>query len=92
MLLYGGRATIDGPTLGDTWTWDGTSWKELQVPGASSRAYATMARHGSTLVLFGGYDGYKVLGDTWLWNGVAWSQVMLPGPAARADAMMTTPL
>jgi hypothetical protein len=47
VILFGGGsasgATLGSPYLGDTWSWDGTSWSELQIPGPSPRLWAAMA-------------------------------------------------
>lgn len=72
--------------LNDTWTWDGSSWRQ-QTTGT-----APTARNGHALVaeqdgllLFGGSTSTAVYGaDTWLWNGRAWN-ARAPGtsPTAR---------
>jgi hypothetical protein len=74
IVLFGGIGFIrinDIGNLGDTWTWDGTTWTK-QAPATSpsaryepSMAYDTAASH---TVLFGG--GGKILfSDTWTWGG-----------------------
>jgi hypothetical protein len=44
ILLYGGAGAIPSgaPFLGDTWTWDGTSWTEVTTTGPSARYGYTM--------------------------------------------------
>jgi hypothetical protein len=92
LLLYGGATS--NTTLGDTWLWDGRSWKRLDVLGPPARSAAMVAydsvRH--VVVLFGG-SGPAGTGqglyfqDTWTWDGTQW-QVMhpahLPNPRMRA--------
>jgi hypothetical protein len=83
--------------LGDTWTWDGTTWTK-QAPAASPppRYGAVMAYDAatSTAVLFGGNDGVNggsagLLGDTWTWDGTTWTQRALAfHPPARDEAAM----
>jgi hypothetical protein len=72
VVRFGGSAngTTSG-TLGDTWTWNGTTWTQ-KLPAASPSprsnpglAYDTFR---GVVVLFGGANtGY--LSDTWEWNG-----------------------
>jgi hypothetical protein len=81
--------------LGDTWTWNGTTWTE-QHPSANPPP-----RHGSSLaydgnshqvILFGGDRGERAplfLNDTWAWNGTTWN-VRHPAnsPPGRTNAAM----
>jgi hypothetical protein len=98
VLLFGGRGQ-SGEGLGDTWTWDGTSWTEHDVPGPSARYGAAAATLGSTVVLFGGAPGgipsddpgnTRWLGDTWVWDGTSWTERHVPGPPARFAASAAT--
>ncbi|SFC28418.1 Galactose oxidase, central domain [Nocardioides terrae] len=78
VVLFGGTQLGGGGELGDTWTWDGTTWTQHVVPGPPARGAASMAYDGTTgtVVLFGGFDGGAPLfDDTWVWNGTAWSRV-----------------
>jgi hypothetical protein len=82
LILFGGY-THDFQYPQDTWSWDGTTWTQLQPatapPGRAGQAMAT----GSQLVLFGGYTGSGYLNDTWVWDGSTWiqsSRSMLPFP------------
>jgi hypothetical protein len=80
-VLFGGfspSVRCDG-LLGDTWTWDGTTWTQ-QVPATrpSVRADGAMAYDAATgtAVLFGGYDyttncpvgSQQDLAQTWTWG------------------------
>lgn len=79
-VLFGGNpdATELAP-FGDTWTWDGAAWTELEVEGPPARVGHAMAYDDAaeTVVLFGGAGldaagDAALLGDTWLWDGAAW--------------------
>ena len=69
VVLFGGYG--GGPLpLGDTWTWDGTTWtQEHPATSPSARIGMGMAydQARGEVVLFGGYfNGF--LGDTWNWT------------------------
>jgi len=76
VILFGG---YDGTYLGDTWSWNGTTWTQLH-PGT-----APSPRDGDTFVydpatktaiLYGGYStATGRLGDTWSWDGTTWTQL-----------------
>jgi len=99
LILFGGSTTIPQPdgtnlavSLGDTWLWDGVTWKNLNVDGPSPRS-AAMAAYDSVrqeIVLFGG-SGPGGLGpglyfdDTWTWDGRVWH---LRNPAHKPDPRM----
>jgi hypothetical protein len=82
--VFGGGTTAGW--LGDTWTWDGTSWTKLNVTGPSPRQTSLATLNGKIL-LFGGYDG-TVLADTWQWDGASWTQLNVSGPPARYSPAM----
>ena len=75
VVLFGGTAR-PGP-LGDTWTWDGSTWTK-QAPATSppARTGASMAYDAATgtVVLFGGDGRTGPLGDTWTWDGSTWTK------------------
>jgi hypothetical protein len=77
LVLFGGFGGLgDDPPLDDTWTWNGTTWTQLNPPTSPpARERASMAYDPSTgqLVLFGGY-GPGYLHDTWTWDGTTWTQ------------------
>lgn len=85
VLLFGGRANT---ILGDTWEWDGASWRAA-APASTppSRYNHAMAcdRLRQRVVLFGGSDGAGSLRDTWEWDGVTWSRLSGSG---REDCPM----
>lgn len=80
VLLFGGFSTkqywyspYENP-LGDTWLWDGTSWRDVtgEVYGPSPRAGAAMSYDPKSgkIYLFGGEDSNgDFLNDLWAWDG-----------------------
>ena len=89
MLMFGGQAVTternnEGELIvemsNDTWTWDGSAWREMDTQGnsPSARAYATMTYHAGSerIMLFGGYSGKS---DTWEWLGNTWLQPEIDG-------------
>jgi hypothetical protein len=97
VVLFGGTASVYGSigaALGDTWSWNGTTWTKLHpatsppVRYAAAMAYDAATR---TVVLFGGSSGGGIadLGDTWSWNGTTWTeQHPATSPPARLWATM----
>jgi hypothetical protein len=92
VVLYGGhiQGREEGDISGDTWTWDGTDWAQVDVgPGApGKRAGTSMVTSGGNVVLFGGHFwNVEYNGDTWTHDGHAWSRVdRAPGPAGRGNS------
>jgi hypothetical protein len=88
LVLFGGHATRDGERIiyGDTWEWDGDTWREFTVEGPSPRNGATMVydprRHAA--VMFGGRGAS---GETWEWNGERWSLLTTADPGRFNPAM-----
>jgi hypothetical protein len=80
MVLFGGSQTDPSGNfrrLGDTWTWDGTTWTERQ-PESSPEPRCCFAMAYDPVrqqtVLFGGYDDETYLDDTWTWDGTTWTE------------------
>jgi len=77
VILFGGISGLGGPSLDDTWLWDGSNWQEFGAsPHPSARGGNQMAydeANGRT-VLFGGVTepGGTIHGDTWQWTGASW--------------------
>jgi hypothetical protein len=99
LLLFGGICgsgpTPVGPALGDTWSWDGTNWKQLHPANSPSpRPQALMAYspvlHG--VVLFGGGgDLNNLYSDTWGWDGSTWTAIgTAPRDLQPGTAMVTS--
>jgi hypothetical protein len=92
ILLFGGYSDATR-YLSDTWTWDGTTWRNVTPSsGSPPRRYGhTLVRDAARAraVVFGGYNdltGY--LHDTWEWDEInRWWTPRYPGviPPARYD-------
>ena len=95
VVLFGGCCGSGDSVLGDTWTWNGTTWTQ-QHPATSppAREYAVMAYDAATgdVVLFGGNNSNTsthALGGTWTWDGATWTrQHPAIHPPARGFAAM----
>jgi hypothetical protein len=90
LLVFGGTRDNIG-WLADTWIWDGTAWRAVDVPGPPARSDAAMVYdpRRDRMVLFGGWALDGVLGDTWEWDGQAWNQLDASGaPAPRRKHQM----
>lgn len=95
VLLFGGVGCLDDDctatgALGDTWTWNGTTWTEVVTSTTSPPARYLSAMAGDPAsgrtVLFGGCTGScpAMAGDTWTWDG-SWHLVTpAAAPAPRA--------
>jgi hypothetical protein len=86
VVVFGGDP--GGPTLADTWEWDGSLWTQVADTGPSARRGLSLSEHAAAgsqrLVLFGGALGPTHLADTWTYDGTDWIQVADTGPSARA--------
>lgn len=95
VVLFGGfgRNNI-GEFFGDTWTWDGTAWRQ-ETPANSPPAlvFASMAYDSARekVVLFGGLQSdRRVSNQTWTWDGTKWTlENPALSPPARNFASMT---
>ena len=66
-VLFGGDNV--NSLLTDTWTWNGTNWKQRALTGLTPPASGSaMAYHAATQKVV------LVSGDTWLWNGISWKR------------------
>lgn len=90
-VLYGGFSTPQAATVGDTWTWDGSSWSQgASGPGTLCDQLFVYDSHRQRVVLFGGLrilgPSLTDLGATWEWNGAAWTQRFpAVSPSARSS-------
>ena len=78
LIIFGGLGN-DG-MKGDTWSWDGKSWKLLAEKGPSPRAMGYMAydKERDKIVLFGGRPGWpNDAEDTWEWDGKEWKEIKI---------------
>jgi hypothetical protein len=91
VVLYGGRiqGQEEGSVGGDTWTWDGADWTQVDVgPGApGKRDGPLLVAAGNRVVLFGGrLYNQDYFGDAWTWGGKAWSRIdQGPRPPGRTS-------
>jgi Galactose oxidase, central domain len=71
-VLFGGEDS-SGQLLGDTWTWNGTNWRQ-QAPATSppARSGGSMVYNAASraAVLFGGCcdSNFNLFADTWTWG------------------------
>jgi hypothetical protein len=77
-VLFGGIAR-NGSMLGDTWEYDGESWRRVSVSGPIARFDAAMTydfNRGVT-TLHGGLRGiyYGAESDLWEWDGQLWTRI-----------------
>jgi Galactose oxidase, central domain len=73
IVLFGGWDGVE--RLGDTWTWDGTTWTERHPatsPLPRSGQGMTYDAARDEVVLVGGWDGENDFADTWTWDGSTW--------------------
>jgi hypothetical protein len=93
-ILFGGCAQIACTRyLGDTWSWNGSTWTNMLPLGtpsprrAPAMAYSPTQTNGGVL-LFGGYNG-AALGDMYIWDGTSWNTPEADAPTAREWASMS---
>lgn len=91
-ISFGGQNSSQ--TLGETWSWNGSSWSLRSTIGPTPRGAPAMAFDSArcVVVLFGGADNFgNYLGDTWEWDGNTntWElQTPVASPPTRAGASM----
>jgi hypothetical protein len=88
-LLFGGRS--DDGVLADTWDWDGTAWRQLDVSGPSARWLSSAAtdQANDRIILFSGWTADEtLLEDTWAWDGENWELVSSAGPPPRISGQL----
>jgi len=92
-VLFGGqRGSNDGnELLGDTWTWDGDTWRRGPATGPTPRPRTNHRmvydRDREVVILFGGNadSAGSGLDDTWEWDGSRWTRLSTTGPSPRMD-------
>lgn len=77
VVLFGGQSNLARSShhLDDTWEWDGSRWRRLNLPTSPSpRRHHAMVYDEArkVIVLFGGQDHSSRLPDTWEFDGTAW--------------------
>jgi hypothetical protein len=88
----GSGCGVGNQVVGDTWTWNGTQWAQISVPGVApdGRVYVGMAFdpvHSGT-TLFGGVTNNGWQNDTWRFDGSTWTREDLTAPDELASAML----
>jgi len=103
VVLFGGNAT--GPpamtALGDTWEWDGASWRQVgSATAPAPRCNHTMAFDpvSARVVLTGGFvrhaaGGLEASPEEWSWDGARWQleSRALPRSLVGLDSLMRHP-
>jgi hypothetical protein len=79
VVLFGGIDPDDNP-LGDTWLFDGTSWKKVSGMSPPARRYAALAYDPDVkgCLLHGGAEddhGRRTFGDAWLFQDNTWKRL-----------------
>ncbi len=90
IVLFGGIDS-SGQMPGDTWEWNGDSWRQVDATGpAGRRGFGMCYDSGRELIIL--YGGQSAMGeyleDTWVWDGSVWTELSVSGPPARADFVM----
>ncbi|MFT3693131.1 MAG: hypothetical protein QM831_08310 [Kofleriaceae bacterium] len=92
-LLFGGELQ-NLVVYGDSWTWDGNTWRVVDGVGPQPSSAAAMAYdpRDKVVVLFGGLTGVATAspssGETWEWNGAWIKQSRAVAPTKRYGASM----
>jgi hypothetical protein len=78
VILFGGDGP-DGVGLGDTWSWNGSTWTQLfpsNSPSARTLAQVAFDSFLNRIVLFGGNQtGDIFYDDTWVYDGSTWTKI-----------------
>ncbi|MFT3842141.1 MAG: kelch repeat-containing protein [Myxococcaceae bacterium] len=95
-VLFGGCDFVAYQASSETWLYDGASWTQVALSGASpgARCNAMMAYDArrKKVVLFGGRDAtaHASFDDTWEFDGTTWTQLApAHSPPLRMMAAMT---
>ncbi len=88
LVLFGGDAGNwnSKKYFGDTWEWNGVTWRLLSSEGPPARTNHTLTydKQRDRVILFGGIVDQKTMGDMWEWDGAKWTQATATGgPEAR---------
>lgn len=104
VIMFGGHPGgifgPTGPSTGDTWKFDGTSWQQVCADatcGPPARSLAAIAGNAAMSLMFGGLTNNlgAALEDTWAFDGTTWTQLCgismgVPcGPSARFWSSMS---
>ena len=89
VVLFGGAGESPAPGqpqpfYGDTWLWDGTSWRKAAEGGPPGRYAHGMVfdERAGVVLLYSGAAAHKnaPLSDMWQWDGARWTEIALTGP------------
>lgn len=90
LVLFGGGSANSDPSRNDTWTWDGSTWRQERPatsPPTLDGALIAADPGNHNLVLFGvGLPDNQPA--TWTWDGSNWTKHQSPTPPARGNAGM----
>jgi hypothetical protein len=95
IVLFGGLGGGDTP-LYDTWLNVASGWISSTASGPPERYNSAMARQGTTIAMFGGFDNTQssapYLFDTWVFDGTTWTSptTVSIAPGQRAGHAMAT--
>jgi hypothetical protein len=92
VVMFGGRAGAAGPSLADTWIWNGFDWQ----PRSPAQAPSSRVQGGScydltrgVVMIHGGNGAASPADSTWLWDGVDWRlDPRTPAPSGRQATAM----
>jgi hypothetical protein len=90
VLLYSGHfaaSTGEFIKYDDLWVWDGNTWREITVEGATPghRTHAGFVYDPMTeTVLLIGSGGDTFLGDVWAWDGTKWDEIPTSNTPVRS--------
>ncbi|TMF95551.1 MAG: hypothetical protein E6I10_09615 [Chloroflexi bacterium] len=89
LILFGGGSANADPGRNDTWSWDGSTWRQEHPATSPPTLFpALMADDpgNHNVVLFGfGLDSQP---GTWTWDGSNWTKHQSPAPPYRGNAGM----
>jgi hypothetical protein len=93
VVLYGGHV-VDGPvpSVGDTWLWNGQSWRrvsEQSAPGPRVNTSAAFHDRLGQLIMVAGGGEKSTLDDMWAWNGASWTPLPDSGLPPREGSGLT---
>ncbi|MCU0865918.1 MAG: hypothetical protein MUC36_19205 [Planctomycetes bacterium] len=83
-LVFGGQDPATGTPFGDTYGWNGGTWRQLATSGPSPRSRAAIAydslRQRVVLVGGRGTQATALAADHWEWDGSGWQQITAATP------------
>jgi hypothetical protein len=86
VVLFGGHPDpqVSLVPLGDTWSWDGTTWTQITTFGANPCFNAAMVSTDVQIAMFGGTDpSNERFRETWTFDGKLWTHRQDIGPSPR---------